>query len=249
MNIVRHGRRYDLARYERRRELALHQRMFMGYGSGVILAPSFRSAASATTESAQNLLVSVPAGTADGDAMLIFGHFVGPFLAVADPSGWTAVGSVGNGVDLVMYCWRRVAASEPTDYTVTGWGGANSGMIALAMLSFTGVFAANFVDISGSEQETVSGTSYASPSVTTTVNNTMIVAAVGLDSSPGYTPPGGMDERVDANSRATPSNAGISITVATAVQAAAGASGTKTFTAGSTNGLGCSWTVAIKRSS
>jgi len=75
-----------------------------------------------------------------------------------------------------------------------------------------------------------SGTSFPAPSVTTTVANTMIVTGHEFASSMRFTPPAGMTEAFDVASLAVNNVAGTAVEGSYVLQAAVGASGTKTAT-------------------
>lgn len=94
-----------------------------------VVVPTFvavSATASKTSSVASTIPVSVPAGTADGDLMLlvITGTLVYPGTGPA--SGWTELigfepGSSANNVTRVYY---RVASSEPASYDLTGAAGS-----------------------------------------------------------------------------------------------------------------------------
>src|SRR5205823_4376200 len=74
-------------------------------------------------------------------------------------------------------------------------------------------------------QATSSGATHSTPSITTSVANTMLVASFGLAGTGTWTPPAGMTERSDSTAQA------VALEVADVLQVSAGASGTKTATA------------------
>src|SRR5439155_1732843 len=94
--------------------------------------------------------------------------------------------------------------------------------------SFSGVDTANPIDV-WNGQATASSTTHATPDVTTTVANTLLVAAHAMASGSVYwTPPTGMTEIVDVQVGST--TGGITLEGSNAVQATAGATGAKTAT-------------------
>jgi hypothetical protein len=170
---------------------------------------------------------------------------------IAPPAGWTLVRRVdnANGGTTSLAVFRKVAgASEPTSYAwdVTGATYATGGI-----QSFANVDTANPIDVENG-QATPSSLSHATPSVTTTVPNAMVVTAHTFGTSTTWTPPSGMTEAFDTQFQPAPTNSGQSIEGNYVVQATAGATGTKTATAdGGTgaDGPGATHILALRPSS
>jgi MSHA biogenesis protein MshQ len=149
---------------------------------------------------------------------------------IATPAGWTLVRRVDNasGQTISLAVFRKIAgAAEPGSYT---WNVSGATWALGGIQSFTNVDTTNPVDVENG-QATSSGFTHATPSVTTTVANTMVVTSHTFATSTTWTPPGGMTEAFDAQVQPVPTNQGSSIEGNYAVQAAAGATGTKTATA------------------
>src|SRR5882724_9936191 len=130
--------------------------------SGVVLAaaPAFRSAS----------------GTAANDVM-IASISVRPYTAtITAPTGWTLVRRVNytslQTSSLAVY--RRVATSSEASSFTWSFSGATYG--AGGIQSFTGVDTASPVNVEAG-QAVGEGMSFATPSVTTTVANAMLVSA------------------------------------------------------------------------
>lgn len=192
------------------------------------------------------LTINVPAGTTPGDVM-IASITVRPCSAtnnaactttVTPPAGWTLVrqvqtrtggGTDGFGSQLWIY-QRVVTGAEPASYTWFFGGRPQQAGAAGGILTFSGVDTASpIVDEDG--QATASARSHSTPALNTgAVANTMLVASFGANSSASWTPPAGMTERVDRASRTTPNDLGVSLEIATQLQAAAGAVAAKTAT-------------------
>src|SRR3989442_6147325 len=176
--------------------------------------------------------ISKPAGTVAGDVM-IASIAVRPHTAtITPPAGWTPVlprvdNSAGTE-SLAIY--RRTA--DASDSSVTGYVWSTSGATAAlgTIQSFSGVDTANPMDV-GNGQATASATTHATPNVTTTVANTLLVAAHAMASGSVYwTGDATMPEPVDVSGGST--TGGITLEGSTAVQATAGATGAKTATNG-----------------
>jgi hypothetical protein len=207
---------------------------------------AFRGGASAGAASGTlSLTISKPSGTVEGDVM-IASIAVRPDTAVITaPANWTLVRRVDNANpnanSLAVY-YKVAGASEPADYT---WTFSTSTGSAGGIQSFAGVDQSNPIDVENG-QNTASGLTHATPSVTTTVTNTMLVTSHAFTSSATWTPPAGMTEVFDVASETVPSASGISIEGNYVIQAAADATGAKTATAGNDADVGNAHILALK---
>jgi Domain of unknown function (DUF1929)/Bacterial Ig domain len=192
-------------------------------GSGI----TFRAASSAANGTATSLVVPKPAGASAGDVLLASVAVRGN-PAIAAPSGWSLVRTDPRGTILKQAVYAKaVTAAEPASYM---WTFSVSKPAAGGIAAFTGVDTANPVNASGG-QANLSATTVTAPSVTTTVPDTMLVALYGFAPLTGLTPSAGMTERWEVGSTpGTPSP--VVSEGATALQAAAGATGTRIATAG-----------------
>ena len=145
---------------------------------------------------------------------------------ITAPAGWTLQRRTDNAnataSSLAVY-YRVAGAGEPANYTWTL--SANTGS-AGGIQTFSNVDTQNPIDIDLG-QNTASALTHASPTVTTTLTNTMLVTSYEFASSATWTPPGGMFEAVDTASLAVPNAAGISLEANYATQPAAGSDGHK----------------------
>jgi PKD repeat protein len=192
----------------------------------------FRAASSASTNGS-SLTINRPAGTAANDVMIASVSVRPPSATIGAPAGWTLVRRIDNGTQISLAVFRKLAgSSEPASYTwdVTGATWAVGGI-----QSFTNVDAVNPIDVEAG-QVTPTSLSHSTPSVTTTVANAMVVTSHTFATSTTWTPPSGMTEAFDAQFQPVEQNLGVSIEGNYAVQAAAGATGTKTATAAGSAG-------------
>lgn len=147
---------------------------------------------------------------------------------ITAPSGWALVRLEATSEFVLRQAvYVKVAASEPSSFTWTFNGNqAASGGIA----AYSGVSTSNPIDVhSGRVLNYPRYATITANSVTTTVNNAMLVGFFGMANNVTIAPPPGMTERWDVAS-----NAGAYFVTqegTDAIQAAAGASGTKTATA------------------
>ena len=212
--------------------------------SSAVLGITFRAAASASAASG-NLVVGVPSGTVASDVMVASIAIKPNTATITAPAGWTLKRRTDNAnataSSLAIY-YRVAGASEPASYTWTL--SANTGS-AGGIQTFSNVDTQNPIDIDLG-QNTASGLTHASPTVATTLTNTMLVTSHEFASAATWTPPVGMTEAVDTASVAVPNSGGISLEANYAIQSAAGATGTKTATASNDADAGNAHILALR---
>jgi hypothetical protein len=114
---------------------------------------------------------------------------------------WTAVGSqVASGSDVVARLYRAwVSGNTPGTLSVADLNENGDALVAAA-IAVRGVDTnAPIGAVDG--QATANGTSHATPSIAPAAENSLLVylSVVDADGAASWTPPAGMDERVDAN--------------------------------------------------
>lgn len=168
--------------------------------------------AAGTVVAAVNPVVTVPAGYAAGDMLILFSEGT---TVPATPSGWSVIASTASGLFPAVF-YKFASASEAS-VTLTGPA------LKAVMLCYRGAYAIDAI----STLSTGTGTSATSPSVTTTQANTYVLRYFlnGLNAST-ITAPAGTTQRVNSASTA----AQYALLVTDEAQAAAGASGTKSAT-------------------
>jgi hypothetical protein len=145
---------------------------------------------------------------------------------------------------LAVY-YKVAGAGEPASYT---WTFSTSTGSAGGIQTFSGVDTAAPINVENG-QNTPSGLTHTTLSVTTTVANAMLVTSHAFGSAASWTPPAGMTEAVDQASIAVPNPQGISLEANYALQAAAGATGTKTATASANADVGNAHILALRPAS
>ncbi len=186
-------------------------------------------------------VVTAPANIQNGDILVAFGASYSDEADISLPSGFTTIATQHDAID--SHCrvigWKR-ASSESGNYTfsVSPRGATGAGIIVLRGCLASG----SPVDVYSNTDYTTKNTTLRAASVTTTVANTMLVAAGMHDEDTSFTPPSGMTEAYDATGGAY----GIAITAAYATQASSGASGNKDFTAGTSSSKKHAFLVAFK---
>ncbi|HZR03370.1 MAG TPA: Ig-like domain-containing protein [Burkholderiales bacterium] len=207
------------------------------------VVPAFRAATSAVA-SGGTLTITKPSGTAANDVLISSVAVTPSSVAITPPTGWTLVRRTDNAGptsnSLAVY-YKVAGASEPTSYA---WGMSGASFGVGGIQGFTGVDTANPINIENG-QSTPSSTSHATPSITTTVANAMLVTSHSFASSSSWTPPSGMTESFDkANGSANAT--GLTVEGSRVLLAAAGASGTKTATAAANADAGNAHILALK---
>ena len=136
-------------------------------------APVFRAASGATALNA--LYLTTPVGTVAGDVLVA--HVSNrDNWPMATPAGWTLVRRDSNGTQVqAAVFWRLATASEPAGVTFTLTGATNSQLVG-GILAYSGVSTTNPIHVSG--VNTGTGATATTPSVTTTVRNTLLVQIV-----------------------------------------------------------------------
>ena len=223
---------------------------YSGYGTDLAAGAAYTTGTS-WFEFSQDLFgssIPKPSGTVAGDVM-IASISVTPYTAtITPPAGWTLVRRVDNTTattsSLAIY-WRAADASDSSVYGYT-WSVSGATNPVGTIESFSGADTANPIDVENGQQ-TASGTAQATPSVTTTGTNRLIVTshefAVGVSSFTGF--PTGMTQSVLT---ASPYTAGITLSHFYVLQATAGATGTKTATSAA-SARGATHILALKGSS
>jgi len=206
---------------------------------------SFRAAASAGAPSdTLTLTISKPAGAVLCDVMIASIAVRPDTATITPPAGWTLVRRVDNASatanSLAVY-YKVAGASEPASYS---WSFSTSTGSAGGILAFSGVDTTNPINVENG-QTTDNGLSHATPSVTTTAANAMLVSSHTFASAATWTPPAGMSEAVDQASIAVPNAAGISLEMNYVLQAAAAATGAKTATASNDANVGNAHILAL----
>jgi RHS repeat-associated protein len=192
------------------------------------ITPAFRSAASATTTGA-TLTINKPSGVAANDVLIASIALTPSSVAIAPPSGWTLIRRSDNAGptsnSLAVY-YKVAGAAEPSSYP---WGVSGASFTVGGIQAFSGVDTASPIDVEYG-QSTPSATTHATPSITTTTANSMIVSSHAFASSRTWSPPSGMTESFDKPSGSNNAT-GMAIEGDRVLQALAGATGVKTATA------------------
>ncbi|MBA2641349.1 MAG: hypothetical protein H0U82_00295 [Actinobacteria bacterium] len=123
-----------------------------------------------------------PTGVVNDDVMAMIFTIDDSAGVVTTPSGWTYVDDISNGSGLFRtYIFRKVAASEPADYSVS-YTVATTG--AGSILAYSGVSTTTPIDVYA-ESTPAASAAPASPSITPTGNDCMIVALFGNSNADG----------------------------------------------------------------
>ena len=181
------------------------------------------------TEAADNgtsLAINKPTGTVAGDLLVAAVATDGNTTASLAAAGWTVVNVADQGGAVTFGVWWKLAgASESSTYTFT-WSGSEHAYGWI--MRFTGHDPAS--PVHANSNDAGSGTAPASPSVTTTVDNALILRLGGFDDDditagdPGLSGHTAINMGDSGNGPATASGGSGYV-----LQPTAGASGTASF--------------------
>lgn len=187
------------------------------------------------------LTVSGLTGIRDNDQLVMHVAMFGVFnrgVIQAEPAGLTVIRSVGD-----TRHYRKTALGESGSYTwtirVNGPVSTTDGIAIACIAVYRGVKVAAPINVENG-QTTASGTSHATPDVTTSVENARIVTMFAVSALATMTPPTGETERVEAGHATRP---GV-LSINDEVQVGSGATGAKTATS-SVAGAGTAQIVAL----
>lgn len=190
----------------------------------------FRAAtdASDTSFTTNSITGVVPTGTAAGDAQfaIVTGGSIAPAAAptFTTPSGWVLLGSssqfplAGGLINLREWVFTRKAGASEVNQAFTASANCAMGIIRASYQNPDPNGFAGQVVFGNSS----SGTTVAVGPLTTTRLNSLLLAFITQGTAQSITPASGFTERLD--------NPASGISIADAIQAAIGSSGTKNFT-------------------
>lgn len=198
-----------------------------GVGGGTV--PTFVAATTiAIANSATSVNQTPPTGVAEKDIMIAHVIARGDSQTITTPSGWTIVSSTpttdGSYTPDVIHAlfWREAAADETSAYTFNV-GSSNTLGVVIAVFrdcDLTTPINAN------DDQVNASSTTITAPTITTTVNNALLVFFNGSATTQATSPNGGLTECWEQSGGTNTVNSyGATETFATA-----GATGTRTAT-------------------
>jgi PKD repeat protein len=196
-----------------------------------------RTSTTVNTTAVSSLTVATPTGTNAGDVLVACIALNGGTVRTA-PAGWTQLAAVTAIANPHVYGFYKVAgASEPSHTWTLSAAVANSGGIA----RYSGVNTGAPLDVAPATATTATeSTAVAVPGVTTTSAGAMLVGCVGINSSATtvtLATPTGLTEAWDVGGKRQE--------LADGRQAAAGATGTKTWTS-SSGRASAGWLAALR---
>lgn len=156
--------------------------------------------------------VSAPAGSRAGHLLTAHLYLDSADVSVATSAGWTLIHQAGLSFRIASYA--RIATGDSADAFRASWSGSLYGHAGMA--GFSGVQTSRPIDVVGTDAAGNSRVPSAS-GVTTTGPNRLLVWCQGADAPATVTVPSGFVQR----------GGGSGVLVATAVQAAAGPTGSK----------------------
>src|SRR4051812_7446283 len=209
-------------------------------------ASFFRSASSnQNAAGSTSLAITKPAGVVAGDVMIAAVGANGN-TAITAPAGWSSVGlydaAAWSNTGWIQVLFKIAGSSEPASYS---WALGTTRPAAGTIVDYIGVDNAAPIQISAVGTGTASPA--VAPTITTTSANQMVISTVGGKNTSGaftFTNPAGTTDRVEVYSSTGTTRAGIDN--ADSIQAAAGATPTRSFTIAPTTTEWAGITVGLK---
>jgi hypothetical protein len=189
-----------------------------------LLAPSgvtVQGATIAETASGTSVTINVPAGTTDGD-LLMLSVASGAASMPSSFTGWTHVlSNINGGATCQIGQFYRIASSEPASYTLSGF---TTGRITAELVRITGADTTTPLDVTPTSAAATG--SITAGTLTTATDKALVFYTVGQDAatSSDFTVPSGVT--LIENSTGT----GKRLISAYEVQSAAGTTTSRTFT-------------------
>jgi hypothetical protein len=167
------------------------------------------TSATQATAATKSVVLSVPAGIANGNLMIVSGVVASNSATYTPPSGWTLLWSVIKS-SCNNSAWYRIAASEPGSYT---WTWSASAIGAWACGSWSGVGATAVEQYSAVGASSLSG-AVTTLSATPSQPDWMLGAWAderGSTTGTTWTPGAGMTARIATSVTGTASEASVSL--------------------------------------
>jgi hypothetical protein len=229
--------------------LRRRQRISFKAAAGGSSGPAFRSISSSESVTT-TLTVSMPAGVASGDVLVMqvaqhVDQKIGGF--VSTPSGWTArqTSSGSGNNEFQTNVFTKTAGSSESSVVFSGMAG---NLISTATV--VAVSGATAVDVAGAMNFNITPPNFVAASVTTTTSNGLLI---GMWVRPGagghglnFTMPESMTTRSNFRSSASGNNIDICTAFATQTLTASGATGTRTATFTGNSYLPTATLLAVK---
>ena len=167
--------------------------------AAVLSVIQFRAQASNTFSAATSVVVDKPTGTVDNDVLILVVTI--NVLTAITATGWTLVQDTDDGATHRIATYRKTAATEGANYTISFGAASGSAIIA----TYIGVDTAAVVNASN-ENTTASSTSHTTASITPNITGCRLITVFSLNNgASSWTAPSGMIERKDLASTYTTS--------------------------------------------
>jgi PKD repeat protein len=149
----------------------------------------------ATQGNVLNLTVSVPAGIAGGDGMVLVATSANSAVTATAPAGWTQVGQTTSG-STISTVWQRVAVGGDAGSTVKVTFSALA-KSTVSLFAYRGTSVTSPVLALQGAGETVSGTGHTTPTLPVNDNRTWALSywADNTSATTGWNLPGGVTSR------------------------------------------------------
>ena len=204
--------------------------------TGFNAADYHRANGTAVGSSGATLTVSKPAGTVDGDLLVVCIITPANETISSVPSGWTLITEEQVGANGWNRAYWKIAASEGASWQ---WTKSSTGGYVHMCVAYKDSAAAT-VDVSASAEQTVANTTVTAPSVVATQANDLLIVVNMSSGARSHTESSGlMAERLDAGNP--------TLVWYDQVVAASGATGTRTLTISAATSTWAVLTIAFKK--
>jgi hypothetical protein len=196
------------------------------------MAPLVRAVATSGATTGTSQTFTKPAGTVNGDLMVLHLIINGTAQPDTSPSGWTKGDEITGGSQLHQFWYKQAGGSEPASYDFTWAASVLKGGGTVTVRSDASLLLGiNTYD----KQTNTSSTNRQCPSVTPTIASQLIMF-IGASIAQAMTPDAGSTEQYDT---------GLTLRLYCMTEAvAAGATGTRTAT-GASNATSKTFTIAV----
>lgn len=190
--------------------------------------PEFVAAETATSAGTAFLTITKPVATVENNLMIAALSRDNDLCAMSAPVGWTEIrqDNVNAATHRYAYFYKLATAAEPADYDFTICDDGENVVGAIA--TFSGNSTSSPIDVNAGAQG--DSTTATAPSVTTTIDETLLVAIAVNEGGGGHSPPTGYTERVDISQGLDNDGQSAALTITTREHLTAGSSGTAIFT-------------------
>jgi PKD repeat protein len=194
--------------------------------------------------SATSQTVTIPAGTAAGDTLLLFESHASTTITSSAPGAWTSIGNNNAGTAMHTTVWEKTAGAGDAGTTVTvNFSAAVKAEVTVA--AYTHTAASPIESITGNTSG--AGTNHTTPAASGLTAGTWVVSfwTDKSTTTTSWTPPGSVTKRKDIYGT---SGGAVSALLADSNAGVSGSYPAQTATTNVSSGASSQWTIALSPS-